>query len=249
MDEAIATVHAALDGGVVRFIDTALAYSRSEHDSFAESVVAEALRQRMVREDVLIATKGGHRRVGEEFPVDASPAALRADCDRSLRALGVEVIDLYQLHHVDPEVPLIESVGALRALQLDGKVRLIGLSNVDIDQIEEALTVAPIASVQNRLSLRHRGDLPTTKYCTERSIAYLAYMPLGGGGGRTRPDEAVNAVATRHGVSAARVQLAWLQAQPSDTLPLVGASRAQTILDSMAATDVHLSEEDLRTLG
>jgi len=120
-EAAVATVRAAIAAGVT-FIDTAPAYTRDGFESFAESAVAVALHGLGDRADVLVATKGGHRRAEGGFPVDASPVALRADCERSLRALGAEAIDLYQLHHVDPRVALIDSVGALRELQNEGKV-------------------------------------------------------------------------------------------------------------------------------
>jgi aryl-alcohol dehydrogenase-like predicted oxidoreductase len=244
LTDAAATIQAALDAGV-RLIDTALAYTRPGIESFAESTVAAALAG---RRDVLVATKGGHRRVGDTFPVDARPAALRADCDRSLRALAVEAIDLYQLHHVDPEVDLVESVGALRELRDAGKIVLIGLSNVSIDQIEQALAVAPIAAVQNRLGFDRRADLTTARYCAERGIAYLAYMPLGGTGVRTEPSEAVASVAARHGVSPQRIQLAWLLAQDTPVIPLVGARRPASIVDSVAAGGLRLTADDLRRL-
>jgi len=246
-EAAVATVRAAIAAGVT-FIDTAPAYTRDGFESFAESAVAVALHGLGDRADVLVATKGGHRRAEGGFPVDASPVALRADCERSLRALGAEAIDLYQLHHVDPRVALIDSVGALRELQNEGKVRNIGLSNVDIEQIEVARTVAPIASVQNRLAYAHRADLPTARHCADRGIAYLAYMPLGGAG-RSAPDDAVRAVAERHGVSVQRVQLAWLLAQDAPVLPLVGATRPATIVDSAGAASLRLTEDDLARLS
>jgi pyridoxine 4-dehydrogenase len=245
-EQAVETVRAALDAGI-RFIDTALAYSRTDDDSFAEAAVAAALTGRG-HDNVLVATKGGHRRVGNDFPIDASPAALRADCERSLSALDVETIDLYQLHHVDPTVPLVDSVASLWDLKSEGKIRLIGLSNVDVGQIKQVTTVAPIASVQNRLALSHHEDLPTAEYCAERGIAYLAYQPLGG----VRDDaqrDAIVRVAASHGVSPQRVQLAWLLALPSPVLPLVGASRPQTIADSAAASELRLTDADLRLLG
>jgi aryl-alcohol dehydrogenase-like predicted oxidoreductase len=122
-EQAVATVHAALDAGV-RLVDTALAYTRKGIESFAEEMVGRALATWPGRDDVLVATKGGHRRDGDEFPIDGRPAALRADCETSLRNLGVERIGLYRLHWVDPRVPLAESVGALRELQLAGKIGL-----------------------------------------------------------------------------------------------------------------------------
>ena len=244
---AVATVRTAIGAGV-RLIDTALAYTRPGHESFAESVVAAALDDLGRPLEVMVATKGGHRRADGGFPVDARPSALRADCERSLRALGVDTIDLYQLHHVDPKVELADSVGALRELQVAGKVRCIGLSNVDIRQIEAARAVASIASVQNRLAYAHRADLGTARHCADRGIAYLAYMPLGGTG-RSAPDDALRSVAGRYGVSVQRVQLAWLLAQDVPVLPLVGATRPATIVDSAAAAGLRLTEDDLLRLA
>lgn len=226
----------------IDLIDTALAYTRPGVESFAEAVVAKALAGRT---DVLVATKGGHRRAGDAFPVDARPASLRADCEVSLRTLGVDTIDLYHLHHVDSQVPLAESVGALEELRADGKISMIGLSNVDIAQIEQARLAAPIASVQNRLSFADRDDLATAEYCGRHGIAYLAYMPLHGSGDVA----AVRAVAERHGVSPQRVRLAWLLARGAHIMALVGASRPATIVDSAAAPDLRLDDDDLRRLG
>jgi aryl-alcohol dehydrogenase-like predicted oxidoreductase len=241
VDQAVATVRAAVDSGV-DLVDTALAYTRPGVESFAEAVVAKALGGGA---DVLVATKGGHRRAGDAFPVDARPASLRADCDVSLRTLGVDAIGLYQLHHVDPRVPLVESVGALEELRIEGKIGMIGLSNVDIAQIEQARTVAPIVSVQNRLSYADRDDLATAEYCGRQGIAYLAYMPLHGSGDVA----AVQAVADRHGVSPQRVRLAWLLAQGTHIMALVGASRPATIVDSAPAGGLRLNDDDLRRLG
>ena len=241
IDQAVATIRAAVDSGV-GLIDTALAYTRPGLESFAEAVVAKALAGGI---DVLVATKGGHRRAGDAFPVDARPASLRADCEVSLRTLGVDTIGLYQLHHVDPRVPLVESVGALEELRTEGKIGMIGLSNVDIAQIEQARAVGPIVSVQNRLSYGDRDDLATAEYCGRRGIAYLAYMPLHGSGDAG----AVRAVAERHGVSRERVRLAWLLAQGPHIVALVGASRPETIADSTAAASLWLNDDDLRRLG
>jgi aryl-alcohol dehydrogenase-like predicted oxidoreductase len=245
--QVIATIHTALDHGV-RLIDTAAAYTRPGIDAYAEAVVAKALAQRSDRADVLVATKGGHRRAGDDFPVDASPAALHADCDRSLRALGVDQIGLYQLHHVDPRVPLADSIGALLELRSAGKIAEIGLSNVSIAQIDEVRRLAPIASVQNRLSLAERADLPTARHCAELGIAYLAYQPLDGSG--ARPVEVkVAAVAGRLGVSAEQVWLAWLLAEGEHIVALVGSSRPATIAQSARAAEVRLSPAELALIG
>ena len=243
VDDAVATVHAALEAGV-QLIDTALAYTRAGVESYAEQVVGRALRA-VTSDRPLIATKGGHWRQGDGFPVDGRPGTLRAHCEISLRTLGVERIDLYQLHHVDPAVPLLESVAALERLREEGKIAAIGLSNVSIAQLDAARTVAPVAAVQNKLAYGEPGDLPTALACAQRQVAYLAYSPFGGPAGR--PPRAAVEVAGRRGVSVHRVLLAWLRDQPADVLPLVGASRPASIRDSAVPLD--LTDHDRAALS
>jgi aryl-alcohol dehydrogenase-like predicted oxidoreductase len=216
--DSVATVHAALDAGV-RLIDTALAYTRPGVESYAEQVVARALRG-ITGERPVVATKGGHWREGDGFPVDGRPAAIRAHCEISLRTLETDRIDLYQLHHVDPRVPLADSVGALEQLRGEGKIAAIGLSYAD------------------------PGDLPTALACARRGVAYLAYSPFGGPSGT--PPEAALSVAIRRGVSVQRVLLAWLRRQSPNILPLAGASRPASIRDS--ATLLALDDRDLEEL-
>jgi pyridoxine 4-dehydrogenase len=239
---AAATVHAALDAGV-GLIDTALAYTRPGVESYAEQVVASALRAAPGARP-LVATKGGHWRDGDRFPVDGRPATLRAHCETSLRTLGVERVDLYFLHHVDPAVPLTDSVGALAQLRQEGKVAAIGLSNVTVAQLDEARAAAPVAAVQNRLSYADPAGLATARACARRGVAYLAYSPLA-----TPPGPALaaaRAVAARHGASVQRVLLAWLRAQAPGIVPLVGASRPASIRDS--ADLLELTGDDLAQL-
>jgi aryl-alcohol dehydrogenase-like predicted oxidoreductase len=240
--EAAAVIRAALGAGV-RLIDTALAYTRPGVESYAEQVVASALRGAHGGR-ALVATKGGHWRDGDRFPVDGRPQTLRRHCEISLRTLGVERIDLYFLHHVDARVPLADSVGALAELQREGKVAAVGLSNVTAAQLAEALASAPVAAVQNRLSLGDPADLPTARECARRGVAYLAYSPLGGQADSLPP--AARAVARRRGVSPQRVALAWLRSQSPNITPVVGASRPSSILDSAVLID--LDEDDLRDL-
>lgn len=242
-EDSVATVHAALRAGV-SLIDTALAYTRAGVESYAEQVVARALRD-ITSDRPLVATKGGHWRHGDDFSVDGRPGTLRAHCEISLRTLQTDRIDLYQLHHIDPAVPLPESVGALEQLRQEGKIAGIGLSNVTVAQLDEALAVAPIAAVQNRLSYGDPRDLPTALACADRKVAYLAYMPLGGPSG-TPPERAL-AVAKRHGVSVQRALLAWLRYQAPNIVPLVGASRPASISDS--AVQIVLADQDLEDLG
>jgi aryl-alcohol dehydrogenase-like predicted oxidoreductase len=238
-DESMATVRTALDAGV-RLIDTALAYTRPGIESYAEQVIARALRE-VTRDRPLVATKGGHWRDGDHFPIDGRPEALRAHCEISLRTLGVDRIDLYQLHHVDPKVPLPDSVGALEGLRREGKIAAIGLSNVTVAQLDQALAVAPVAAVQNQLSYGRPDDLPTALACGERGIAYLAYKAFAGIPGP--PHGGALTVARRHGVSVHRVLLAWLRAQSPCIIPLVGASTPKSIRDSAALLE--LTGQDL----
>lgn len=243
--DAAATVRAALDAGV-GLIDTALAYTRADAESYAEQVIATALREVADGDRPLIATKGGHWRQGDRFPVDGRPAVLRAHCEISLRTLGVQTIDLYYLHHVDPVVPLTDSVGALRQLRDEGKIAAIGLSNVTSAQLDLALTAAPVSAVQNRLGYGDPADLPMALACAERGVAYIAHSTL------ARPSraaalEAALVVARRHDASVQRVLLAWLRARVPGAVPLAGASRPASIRDS--AVPLGLTAQDLAELS
>src|SRR4051794_21680559 len=182
-DNAIHVIHTALDSGV-QLLDTADAYSEGEADfGHGEALVAKALRERS-REGIVVATKGGHVRPGGRWELNGRPEYLKRACEASLRRLETDAIDVYQLHRPDPDVPFAESVGALRDLRDEGKVLGVGLSNVNVAQLEEAERIVPIAAVQNELSLKYteplrRGEVAA---CAERGIAYLAWAPLGGAG-------------------------------------------------------------------
>jgi aryl-alcohol dehydrogenase-like predicted oxidoreductase len=253
-DEAMHTIHAALDAGIT-LIDTADAYCRSADDvGHNEQVVAEALRTWSGdRDSVMVATKGGHTRRGDgSWGLDGSPEYLRAACDRSLAALGVEVIDLYQFHRPDPAVPVTESVGALAQLQAAGKVRLIGVSNFSVEMLEQVESVAEVASVQNEYSPAFRTSADEVRYCDERGIAFLAWSPLGGMSAAAQLGSrfpAFTEVAAELGVSPQRVALAWELAQAPAVIPIPGASRPETILDSIAAADLTLDDAQLQRLA
>ena len=242
--DGVATVRAALDAGV-RLIDTALAYTRPGAESYAEHVVACALRGTSAGERPLVATKGGHWRDGDRFPVDGRPATLRAHCEISLRTLGTDRIGLYFLHHVDPAVPLADSVGALGQLRAEGKIAAVGLSNVTMAQLDAARAVTRVDAVQNRLSYADPAGLPAALACAERGIPYFAYSPLAAPSG-ARQAAAVS-VARRRGASVPRVLLTWLRAQAPNIVPLVGASRPASIRDS--ADLLELSGDDLAELS
>jgi aryl-alcohol dehydrogenase-like predicted oxidoreductase len=242
--DAVASVRGAIADGV-RLLDTALAYTRPGVDSWAEEVVRDALAGLPTAERPIVATKGGHWREGDGFPVDGSPERLRGDCAASLRTLDIERIDLYFLHHVDPAVPLIDSVAALAELRDDGLIAGIGLSNVSIDQLEEARAIAPIAAVQNRLSVLDQSDVDLARRCHELGVAYLAYQPFAGGGGAIDGHPVLARIAAARGVSPHQVALAWLASVSPTLVTLVGATRRETIRDSLASVAVTLDPAEV----
>jgi aryl-alcohol dehydrogenase-like predicted oxidoreductase len=249
---AIRTIHAALDAGVT-LIDTADAYCRDGSEvGHGERLVARALAAWPGdRDRVLVATKGGHTREGREWGLDGRPEHLRQACEASLRALGVDAIGLYQLHRPDPKVPFAESVGALAELKAAGKVRLVGLSNVSVDQIRQASELVEVASVQNEFSPRFRRSEGELLFCAARRIAFLPWSPLGGigrGGSLGQRHRAFAEVAEAHGVSPQRVALAWELAKAPTVIPIPGASRPESIIDSAAAATLRLHAEDLARL-
>src|SRR3954465_14976366 len=179
-EQSIRTIHAALDAGV-NLIDTADAYCKDGDEvGHTERLIAKALQGRY--DDVIVATKAGHTRPGGAWEIDGRPEHIRAACEASLKALGTDRIDLYQYHRPDPNVPYAETVGAFKELQDEGKVRWIGLSNCNLEQLEEALGVAEIVSVQNQLSLDFTSPLEKgeVELCERHGIAFLPWSPLGG---------------------------------------------------------------------
>ena len=252
-ERSIRTIHAALDAGV-NLIDTADAYSADASDvGHNERLIAKALRGR--RDGVLVATKGGHTRTPDGgWEVDGSREHLRAACEASLTALETDRIDLYQYHRPDPDVPYAEAIGALKELQDEGKVRWIGISNADTDQIEEALGIAEIVAVQNQLSLEYTSPIANGEVdlCAERGIAFLPWSPLGGiskAAGAAGAHDPVQEIAEAHGVSPQRVALAWLLALSPVVIPIPGASRPESIQDSVQAAGLQLSQDELQAIG
>ncbi|WP_127783822.1 aldo/keto reductase [Rhodococcus sp. X156] len=249
-ERALATVHAALNAGVT-LIDTADAYSLDASDfGHNEELVAEALRHwGGDREDVLVATKGGHVRTADGgWALDGRPEHLRAACEASLRRLGVDTIDLYQLHRPDPAVPVEESVGALAELLDEGKISMAGVSNFDVDQIRLAQRVlgGRLASVQNEYSPRFRSSRPELELCAELGVAFLPWSPLGGIGKAAELGQAHQAfaeVAAEHHVSPQQVALAWELAAADVVIPIPGASRPASAVASAAATELALTPE------
>jgi len=252
-DRAIATIHAALDAGA-NLLDTADAYSVGGEDvGHNERLIAEALRDRD-RDGLVVATKGGHIRPGGAWEIDGSPEHLRAACEASLCALETDAIDLYQLHRPDPDVPYAESIGALKELQDEGKIRAIGVSNANVEQIEEASSIVKIEAVQNQLALDYTDPVGKgeVELCGERGIAFLAWSPLGGIGsaadlsGGVRP---VADAASAHDVSPQQVALAWLRALGPTVVPIPGASRPETARDSHDAAGLELSADEIAAIS
>ncbi|MBB5963179.1 aldo/keto reductase [Planomonospora venezuelensis] len=251
--QSIRTVHAALDAGIT-LIDTADAYTPSSGEvGHNERLVAKALALWSGdRDAVLVATKGGHTRTpGDGWGVDGRPAYIRRACEDSLKALGVEAIGLYQHHRPDPAVPYEESIGALRDLLDEGKILLAGISNANPEQIRTAQEIlgGRLASVQNEYSPRFRSSEPEIDVCAGLGVAFLPWSPLGGmsaAGGLAGP---FAQVAAARGVSPQRVCLAWELARSPVVIPIPGASRPETILDSAAAAELVLTDEELSVLG
>lgn len=253
--DALRTICAALDAGVT-LIDTADCYSLPGPDEtgHGERLVSEAIALwGGPPGDVLVATKGGQVRAADgSYQVDARPERLRAACEASLRALRCEAVDLYQLHAVDPGVPFLESLGALTELRQAGKIRMAGLSNVTAAQIEQARTVLPIASVQNRYSVTHQDNARELAYCTAAGVAFLPWAPLGGlaaAGRQIALPSGFGAVAAARGWSVQRVCLAWLLTRSPVLIPIPGTSRAVAARENAAAGDQPLTSEELALLG
>jgi aryl-alcohol dehydrogenase-like predicted oxidoreductase len=251
--QALDVIRAALDAGV-RLIDTADAYCLDDADiGHNEMLIAEALRDwRGDRDAVLVATKGGLTRPGGRWERNGRPEHLRAACDRSLRALGVERIALYQFHAPDERVLFEDSVGALAELRRAGKIRWVGLSNVDVEQIRVAESITPVASVQNRLNPFFREALEegVVRYCTRQKIGFLAYSPTGGGRLTLKLPEhpVLRPMAARLGVTAHALVIAWVLAQSPVVMVIPSARRVEHALDSVRAGELTLSAEDLAAI-
>ena len=257
-DEArsIRTIHAALDSGVT-LIDTADAYHlHAGETGHNERLIAKALASYAGdASDVLVATKGGHIRPGDgSWTVDGSPEHLRAAAEASLKALGVDAIGLYQFHRPDPKVPYAESVGALKELLEAGKIQMAGISNASIEQIDIAVRVlgeGNLASVQNQFSPAFRSSEPELRHTAELGVAFLPWSPLGGIGRAGRlgaRHAAFGEVADTHGVSPQQVTLAWMLAKAPVVIPIPGASRPESIVDSAQAAELTLSPAELASL-
>jgi aryl-alcohol dehydrogenase-like predicted oxidoreductase len=258
-EQLAATIRAAVEAGV-RLFDTADAYGPGDDlganaQGENERLIAGLLDELGLGSEVLLATKGGQIRTdGGGWAGDSSPEHLRAAVDASLQRLGVDQIALWQHHRPDPDRPYEDIVGTIKEIHDSGKVRMVGISNANGDQIRLAHSVlgAALVSVQNEFSPAFRSSRPEIDVCEQLGLAFLPWSPLGGlnsAKGLADKHSAFKEVADRHGVSAQRVALAWELAQSACVIPIPGAKRPESISDSAAAADLELSPEDLAALN
>jgi pyridoxine 4-dehydrogenase len=220
----------------VDLIDTAHAYGRSQ------DMIAEALHP--YPEGLVIATKGGLRRGGHP---DGRPERLRADCENSLRRLRLDTIDLWQLHRIDPQIPLEEQFGVIRELRDEGKIRFVGVSEVSAAELARARQLIDIATVQNRFNVSERGADDLLRACEEEGIGFLPWAPIAMGG-LLRSSGVVASVAARHGATEAQIALAWLLHRSPVVLPIPGTGSLEHLRENTDAALIELSETDLLAL-
>ena len=226
----------------VNLIDTADSYG----PEVSENLIAEALRP--YPENLVIATKGGFERPGPgRWVQNGRPERLKRCCESSLLRLGLERIDLYQLHTVDPKVPIEDSVAALAELQEEGKIRHVGVSNVGVEELERARQIVEVVSVQNNYNVGDRASEDVLRVCEEEQIAFLPYRPLAAGDLAT-PGGVLAEIAGRHGATPGQVALAWLLQHSPVTLPIPGTGSIAHFDENVAAADLELEDYELEAL-
>jgi aryl-alcohol dehydrogenase-like predicted oxidoreductase len=241
-ENAKAVLRRALELGVT-FIDTADSYG----PEVSENLIAEALHP--YPEGLLVATKGGLRRTGPgEWPRDARPERLKECCEGSLRRLRVDRIDLYQLHSPDPKVPYEDSVGALKELQDEGKIRHIGVSNVSVDELETARGIVDVVTVQNRYNLEDRHSEDVLKACEQAGSGFIPWFPLAVGS-LARPGGPLDEAAREHDATPGQVALAWLLARSEVMLPIPGTASIEHLEENVAAADLRLEPDEVQRIA
>jgi pyridoxine 4-dehydrogenase len=239
--EAITVLRRAVELGV-NLIDTADSYG----PQVSEELIAEALYP--YPDDLLIATKGGLIRTGPgRWPRDGRPQHLREACEGSLRRLRLDAINLYQHHNPDKRVPYEESIGSLKQLQDEGKIRHIGVSNVSVEQLETAREIVEVVSVQNRSNLSDRHSQDVVERCEELGIAFLAYAPMAAGE-LAQPGGPADRIASAHGATPGQVALAWLLTRSAVIVPIPGTSSVEHLEEDLAAAELRLTDDELAEL-
>ena len=241
-DEAKRVLRRLVELGV-NLIDTADSYG----PDVSENLIAEALHP--YPDGLLIATKGGLRRTGPgQWPRDAHPDRLKECCEGSLRRLKLDRIDLYQLHSPDPKVPLEDSVGALKELQDEGKIRHIGVSNVSVEELERSRALVDVVTVQNRYSLVDRATEDTLDACEAAGIGFIPWFPLATGD-LARPGGPLDQLARAHDATPSQLAIAWLLARSPVILPIPGTGSVEHLEENVAAGDLELEPQELERLA
>lgn len=241
-DECIRVLRRAVELGV-DFIDTA--------DSYGPYVSEDLIRRALhpYTDGLVIATKAGLLRTGpDEWTPLGFPAYLRQQCETSLRRLGVDTIDLFQLHRIDSKFPAEDQIGELRTLQQEGKIRHIGLSEVDVDQLAAAQKVATIVSVQNMYNVSTRTAEPLLDKVTDEGIGFIPWFPLAAGP-LAAPDGPLQRIADDHGATPSQLALAWLLKRSPVVLPIPGTSSVAHLEENVAAAQITLSDDEFETLS
>jgi aryl-alcohol dehydrogenase-like predicted oxidoreductase len=241
-DEARRLLRRVVEAGV-DLIDTADSYG----PEVSENLIAEVLHP--YPDGLTIATKGGLRRTGPgQWPRDGRPEWLKEACEGSLRRLKLDRIDLYQLHSPDPRVPYEDSVGALKELQDEGKIRHVGVSNVSVDELHRARGIVEVVTVQNRYNLEDRASEEVLEVCEEAGIGFIPWFPLATGR-LAEPGGLLGRVAQAHDATPAQVALAWLLARSPVMLPIPGTSSVEHFEENLAAARIELSDDELDAIG
>jgi aryl-alcohol dehydrogenase-like predicted oxidoreductase len=241
IEEAKATLKRAVELGV-NFIDTADAYG----PALSEDLIHDALSP--YPDDLVIATKGGLTRTGPGVWVpDGRPEHIREAVEGSLRRLGVEQIYLYQSHRPDPKVPYEDTLKAFFDLQAEGKIKHVGLSNVSVEQLQTAMDIGKVTSVQNSYSVLNRVSEDVLKVCEQNGIAFIPYFPIGGNSGGLN-QQVLDEIAKKHNATARQVGLAWLLQHSPVILPIPGTGRVAHVEQNMKAADVTLDPDDVAKL-
>ena len=252
-EQALEVIARAVEASV-ELIDTADSYCLDDDDfGHNERLIRKALDAIGVSDEVTVATKVGNVRPGGAWVTRGHPEHIRAACERSLERLGVETITLYQLHAPDPNVPLEDTVGAMRDLQDAGKVAHIGMSNLDLDQLERAQREARIETLQNQCNPWVRGDVDSglVERCREMDVTYIAWYPVGGeiGHRACASHPVLKDLAARYEASPYQLLLAWLLGLGDHVLPIPGATRVASIQDSAKAAGLQVEAADLEAIG
>ncbi|CAM3419669.1 aldo/keto reductase [Mycobacterium colombiense] len=239
--ECVRVLRRAVELGV-NFIDTADSYG----PYVSEDIIREALHP---YDGLVIATKAGLLRTGPDVWIPlGNPNYLRQECEMSLRRLGVDTIDLFQLHRIDSNFPLEDQVGELLTLKNEGKIRHIGLSEIDVDQLNAALRITEIVSVQNMYNLTSRGAEPLLDAATRQGIGFIPWFPLAAGP-LAAPDGPLQRIAAEHDASPSQLALAWLLKRSPAMVPIPGTSKVAHLEENVAAAQIELSDDEFDTLA